>query len=477
MPEFRKMVISNKSLIHPATDSINRLPVYRMCLSHQVMRVKNFIQLFAGITLLMANVSFAELLFPSNLLTKRGSSSAQPLEVLARQDQQGSDDNLDSYIVFDTDERGYAGTLRFNLPAAPDKTVQQLIFRANYRGPEISTEKWEFELLNVKTGKWIHIADNRNAAEGTWSSITATIIEPAQFINTRNQLFLRYVTRNPGNNSHLDFVALEAKGSDAGDFMDTPGLDTAGLASDAVRAAKVGSSAGWWQPAPGLRWQIQYTGTLNTSLNVDVYNLDLFDTSAATISTLRAKGKRVICYFSGGSYESWRPDSHKFPASVLGRSLDGWVGERWLDIRKLDILIPIMRARIYLAAQKRCDGVDPDNVDGYSNNTGFALTYKDQWVYNIALAKMAHAAGLGIGLKNNIDQVKDLVNYFDFAVNEECFQYGECDTLRPFVDSGKAVFGIEYNLSNASFCPQANAMNFDFLKKNLSMDAWRQACR
>ena len=477
MSELKKTKISNISLAHSTTDSINRHPACRIWPSKLVKRAKSVIQLFVGVTLLMANVSSAELLFPSNLLTKKGSASPQSLEVLARQDQQGSDDNSDSYIVFDTDERGYLGIFRFNLPAAPDKTVQQLIFLANYRGPEISAEKWEFELFNFKTGKWIHIADNRSVADGAWSNIGATIIEPAQFINSRNQLTLRYITRSTGNNSHLDFVAFEVKGSVPDDLTDTSGLDATGSASDLATAAKVAASGEWWQPAPGLKWQIQYTGAINTSLNVDVYNLDLFDTSAATISALRAKGKRVICYFTGGSYESWRPDSHKFPASVLGRSLDGWAGERWLDVRKLNILIPIMRARLYLAAQKRCDGVDPDNVDGYSNNTGFALSYKDQWVYNIALAKMAHALGLAIGLKNNIEQIKDLVNYFDFAVNEECFQYGECDLLGPFVDSGKAVFGVEYNLSNASFCPKANAMNFDFLKKNLSLDAWRQSCR
>ena len=135
-----------------------------------------------------------------------------------------------------------------------------------------------------------------------------------------------------------------------------------------------------------------------------------------------------------------------------------------------------MKVRMEQAAQKGCDAVDPDNVDGYSNNTGFALSYNDQLAYNTALAEMAHGLGLAISLKNNVDQIKDLVSHFDFAVNEECFQYGECDMLKPFVDSGKAVFGIEYNLSNSSFCPQANAMNLDFLKKNLSLDAWRESC-
>ena len=113
-------------------------------------------------------------------------------------------------------------------------------------------------------------------------------------------------------------------------------------------------------------------------MNVDVYNIDLFDTSAAVISALRSKGKHVICYFSAGSYENWRPDIRAFPASLLGRNLDGWEGERWLDVRKLDVLMPIMRARMEQAAKKGCHGVDPDNVDGYSNSTGFALSYGDQ---------------------------------------------------------------------------------------------------
>ena len=105
------------------------------------------------------------------------------------------------------------------------------------------------------------------------------------------------------------------------------------------------------------------------------------------------------------------------------------------------------------------------------------MRYADSLAYNIALTEVAHSLGLAIGLKNNVDQVNDLVDYYDFAVNEECFQYNECDTLVPFVDAGKPVFGIEYNGQSSSFCPKANALNFDFLKKRLSLSAWREACR
>jgi len=433
-------------------------------------KVKSLIQLLAGMTLLMANVSFAGLMFPSSLLTKIGSSTSQPLEVLAVKDQQGSDDNSNSYIEFDTNQSGYSGTFKFNLPVAPNATVQQLIFHANYRGPVKSSQPWQFQLLNVQTGKWTYIADNAGVADSLWSDVSATITTPSQFINSKNQITLRYVTRIGGSNSQLDFLAFEIISSGS-----TPPPTTSG--SGTGTPTPVVSSGSRWQPTPGLKWQIQYTGTIDTSLNVDVYNLDVFDTSATTISALRSKGKHVICYFSAGSYENWRPDTAAFPASVLGRNLDGWAGERWLDVRQLDILMPIMRARMEQAVQKGCDAVDPDNVDGYSNNTGFALSYNDQLAYNIALAEAAHSLGLAVSLKNDLDQIKDLVSHFDFAVNEECFQYGECNMLKPFTDAGKAVFGIEYTLSNSSFCPQANSMNFDFLKKNLSLDAWRESCR
>ena len=158
---------------------------------------KSLIHLLAAvsITLLTASASFAEAMFPSNLSNKRGSSTAQPLEVLHVKDQHGSDDNFDRYMEFNSEQDGYVGDFRFNLPAMPDKVIQKLILHANYRGPENSFQKWEFELLDVKTGKWVYIADNRDVADWSWSNITATIMDPSQFINGRNQITLRYMAK------------------------------------------------------------------------------------------------------------------------------------------------------------------------------------------------------------------------------------------------------------------------------------------
>ncbi len=207
-----------------------------------------------------------------------------------------------------------------------------------------------------------------------------------------------------------------------------------------------------------------------------MYDVDGFESSSALVDAMHARGIKAVCYISAGSWEEYRPDADDFPAEVLGRS-NGWPGEKWLDIRRLDVLGPIMRARMDMCARKGFDGIEFDNVDGYQNDTGFPLTGRQQLRFNVFLANHAHRRGLTAFLKNDLGQIQKLLPYFDAALNEQCFQYSECGKLTAFVEAGKPVFGVEYRLEPTEYCPQANSRNFNFLKKNLSLDAWRVACR
>jgi len=212
------------------------------------------------------------------------------------------------------------------------------------------------------------------------------------------------------------------------------------------------------------------------SVPAQVYDVDLFDTSVDQVRHLHALGRKVICYLDVGSYEPDRPDSAKYPRALLGRSLDGWPNERWLDIRRLDLLGPLIAARMDLCAAKGFDGVEPDNVDGFSNDTGFPLTAAEQGRFNTWVAELAHRHGLAVGLKNDLDQVSALQPSFDFAVNEQCVQYHECASLSPFVRAGKAVFHVEYHLPLARFCPVTRPLGFSSMKKRPSLDAARWPC-
>jgi hypothetical protein len=237
-------------------------------------------------------------------------------------------------------------------------------------------------------------------------------------------------------------------------------------------------TADWWHPAPGLTWQWQLDEEVDTSLEAEVYDIDLY-VDQSVIDELHARGVKVICYISVGSWEDKRPDADQFPSEVLGNKYEGWPGERWLDIRRIDLLSSIMHARLDLCKAKGFDGVEPDNIEIYDNRTGFPLTYEDQLTYARWLVDAAHARGLAIGLKNAPDMVTDSLSSFDFAITEDAFYYGWVDKMLPFIKAGKPVFAAEYTDMDVDFnaaCAWGRQHNVNFIQKNRILTAFRITC-
>ncbi len=239
-------------------------------------------------------------------------------------------------------------------------------------------------------------------------------------------------------------------------------------------------SSDWWHPAPGLTWQWQLSELpVDAAVDADVFDIDLVDNDPSVITDLHAQGRKVICYISVGSWEDWRPDKDQFPPDVIGNEYEGWSGERWLDIRQIEQLAPIMRARLELCKAKGFDAVEPDNMQIYDNNTGFPITYEDQIHYAKWLADEAHSRGLAIGLKNTPDQVQELLPYFDFAITEDCFDQGWCNQMIPFIQAGKPVFAAEYDDTGVDFnaaCMQAMDLSFSVILKHRLLTKFRIAC-
>ena len=264
---------------------------------------------------------------------------------------------------------------------------------------------------------------------------------------------------------------------------DGSGGDAVVSAGDEGEAQGGGQSANWFRPSLGASWQWQLLGSVNTGYAVDIYDVDLFDSPLELIGQLHEAGRKVICYFSAGSFEDWRPDAAAFADDVKGEPLEGFADERWLDIRSPDV-VAIMRSRLDLAVQKGCDGVEPDNVDGFANDTGFALSATQQLEFNRMLAEEAHQRKLAVGLKNDLDQIVQLVDDFDFAVNEQCFEFNECDMLMPFVARQKPVLNAEYlqryvddAAARAALCEASRSAQFSTLVLPLDLDdAFRFSC-
>jgi hypothetical protein len=246
------------------------------------------------------------------------------------------------------------------------------------------------------------------------------------------------------------------------------------VAAPAVAASR--PSPARWQPAPTTSaWQWQLQGKVDTGISASVYDVDGFETPKSTVAALHRLGRRVICYLDVGSWENFRPDAAAFPRSVLGARYEGFPNERWLDIRRFHLFAKPLRARIAMCARKGFDAVEPDNIAGWENRTGFAISRADQLRFNRWIARQVHARGMAVALKNDGRQARQLVGLFDFAVVEECFQYEECGFYRPFVKRGKAVFETEYELEPAKFCAAAEAIDFSAIRKSLDLFAqpWR----
>jgi len=123
-------------------------------------------------------------------------------------------------------------------------------------------------------------------------------------------------------------------------------------------------------------------------------------------------------------------------------------------------------------------------MDGYTNNSGFPLSADDQLAYNRFIANAAHQRNLAVALKNDLDQIGELVDYFDLSVNEECFDYNECDLLAPFIQQGKPVLQVEYKqtyvnnaTARANLCADSLGLQFSTLILPLALDdAFRFSC-
>ena len=115
-----------------------------------------------------------------------------------------------------------------------------------------------------------------------------------------------------------------------------------------------------------------------------------------------------------------------------------------------------MTARFQMCAQKGFDAIEPDNMDGYENTTGFPITAAEQLTYDEWVATEAHSLGLAVFQKNDPEQAKTLQPYFDGVIDEQCNEFSECSSFSTYLSAGKPVLNAEYNLATTSFCAADN---------------------
>ena len=285
-----------------------------------------------------------------------------------------------------------------------------------------------------------------------------------------------------------------------------------------------------WRPPPAARWQYQLessggrhasTGGIDVGIcepphsgggcvHPDVFDIDLYvdgrvsgndhTVDTAAVNAIHGRGAHAICYMSAGTAERFRSDYHKYVSfdrrhhhSLIGKPFSRrFPNEYWLNLKngrgQRDFVLGRVEARTAKCARAGFDGVEYDVVDAYAQGhrvTGWHISARNQLVFDRALAGIAHRNGLSVALKNDLGQVPKLEPRFDYAINEQCFQFREC-TNNPapgytaFTRAGKAVFQVEYQIPPKRFCGRATALGIDSIKKagdfSLRAMPWRP-CR
>ena len=227
-------------------------------------------------------------------------------------------------------------------------------------------------------------------------------------------------------------------------------------------------------PRTTFEWRLDELPT-NFTTEAEVIDIDAFDATPELVTNLQAQGKKVIAYLSVGSVESFREDASDFPPEVIGNVYEGFEDENWLDVRQIDVLAPIMRARLDMIQEKGFDGIEPDNINSYQNNTGFNLTEEDAKVYSHWLIEEAHNRGLSIGQKNAEELIPEMVDEFDWLLTEDAYVEDFYQQLSPYISANKAVFFVEYTdrISETDFqnlvCPEAASQNFSAVLKDRNL--------
>lgn len=341
--------------------------------------------------------------------------------------------NVDKAIQFlpGSDDRSVVN-IWYDVPDSVDSArVYQLNLNANMWTPNDDVNRVKVKIRNLRLGKWQTLQATKWWRKSTqWNKWRRNKYKNFQFfakdyINTKDKVLLRVHSSNNNGGFDIDMIRLKLF---EGDY------------------AKIPIRASFTYDLPSE--QISYT--------TDVVFID-YNVTATKIEELKAQNKLVLCYVSVGTAENYRDDYKEFPEIVLGNPLGDWPDEKWLDIRD-ERVFEIMKARIEVAQENGCQGIDPDNIDGYANESGFdpSLEVGDTMDYLKKIADEVHSRGMLIGMKNadgivetakndnTTDEYKFINEYMDFSVTEECYRYTECDKYSIFTELKKPVFSIEY---------------------------------
>ncbi|MEV6417857.1 endo alpha-1,4 polygalactosaminidase [Kribbella sp. NPDC051718] len=186
------------------------------------------------------------------------------------------------------------------------------------------------------------------------------------------------------------------------------------------------------------------------------------------------KGLYNVCYVNAfqtqpGEEDDW--DADLLLKDGAGKTVidEDW-NEPLLDLRtaaKRERIAAKVNGWIDDCATNGFQAVEPDNYDSYTRSDNLLSANQAKDLLTL-LATHAHSRNLAIGQKNTADLAADRKSVgLDFAVAEECGQYGECAT---YADAfGNNVLVIEYTAAGLGKACDAFGNKLSIVRRDLDV--------
>jgi hypothetical protein len=153
-----------------------------------------------------------------------------------------------------------------------------------------------------------------------------------------------------------------------------------------------------------------------------------------------------VIYFNAGAWENFRIYLQPYPKEVIGKNMNGWEGEKWLNISDGRVFSTLVKniedvvQKIKIAYPNWVPKIDLDNLDSYNQKTGFKIDKVDQIRYINEIVSWFHKRFDGGVCVRNCEEIIGEIHP-DAVLCEQGIQdnfllnYANCDY---------PIFDIEY---------------------------------
>jgi hypothetical protein len=224
----------------------------------------------------------------------------------------------------------------------------------------------------------------------------------------------------------------------------------------------------------GDRWDWQLKGPADLDRDVEMLTLDPRLVTADQLQALRAQGVDTVCHVNAGTIAETDPGFSDLPPAVIGSAHKTRPNERYLDIRRLQMVVPVITQQIVACKNQGFTAIEPDGLDAYAQDSSFPLTAADTVHYATTLAHVAHGLGLRIAQKNVPELTEAMLPHFDFAITESCFATGTCEQIAAYPKANKPAFNAEYTDADIDFakaCTEGARLNINMIRKDRPVTA------